>query len=254
MYTFISDLDSTLVYLHTDSVKDVIPVEKIDENKFTYMTRKAKQMMDELLKSEGFNFIPCSIRSKELVQRISFIKEYHPKYMICDNGATLYVDEKKDENYEKYLIESNIVNFDDVKKFRKILEKIVPDETRFYDHEEYFLEIVFNSIDTANRYLPLLINKINDKNYIYKLDKRKFYIIHKRLGKEVAVRYLKNNYNLGYLITSGDTFVDEEFVKLGDTILIPNHANFSIENEIRTKENGILACEEIIERIHHVKL
>lgn len=250
MINFISDLDQTLIYskrninIDKDQVKCV---EYINEKSITYMTNTAYQNFNSLIQNPEFNFIPCTLRDFNLAMRISFINNHLPKFMICDNGGRIYINGKEDLNYRKKI--EQIIDNELLMKYKKEIEKIITDGYVKYNNQS-FLTCIFTSKETAEIQKKEIINNIIDTTLVsYELQNRKLYIIPKKLDKVNAVQYLIQEYNIQNLITSGDGKVDEKFTSLGQQILLPKHAVFSNILEVRTNYDGILAGEEIINKL-----
>ena len=243
MISFVSDLDKTIIYSKNNTEKCV---EYKEGKELTYMTLDAYNNFLELRKS--INFIPCTLRDYEQTTRISFIKDNMPKFMICDNGASIYIDGRKNEEYNKY-IKENIVDKkivkEEIKKIKTIIKQNKIIVKRVRSNDNFFFLIIFYNSEYANQRFNIFKKSASDYFDLH-LQGRKLYFMPKKLDKTIALKHLIDKYNLGYVITSGDSSVDENFVKLGDKIILPKHAVFKNENALLTQNNGIKAGEEII--------
>ena len=209
------------------------------------MTQKASDTLDRLVSAPNFQFIPCTLRSFEQTMRVEFLKKNMPKYMICDDGASIYIDGVLDEDYQKYLNEHNILKTEMVSEVKKILE----DATQTYvkDNRMSFLVVMYPSHETAIIQVGYVKSLMNDYPVMVERQGRKVYVIPFGLGKEVAVQYLKDVHHIEPTFTSGDGFVDENFVKMGINPLVPGHAVFECENKMKT--TGIMAGERILQEV-----
>lgn len=248
MITFISDLDQTLIYSKRNINIDknyATCVEYINDKSITYMTTSAYKKFNSLLKNDNFLFIPCTLRDYSQTMRISFIQKYCPKYMICDNGARIYVNGVEDSIYRKIIEE--IIDIKLLVEMKNNIEKIINGYVKFDNNS--FLTCIFENNEIAKEQLNEVLKEVNLEKFTYDLQNRKLYIIPKGLDKAVAVKYLIDNYNLSNIITSGDGKVDEQFTKLGQKILLPNNAVFHHLGEHRMNYDDILGGEEIIDNL-----
>lgn len=250
---FISDLDKTIIY--SKKGENSVCVEHKGEKEVTHMTFNAKMMFDELLSDANFCFIPCTLRSVEQTKRIDFIKNRKMRYMICDNGASIYVDEKLDEEWDSIL--SAIIDKKEVALCAMALQNYsIKNMIPIYmikSNRDYFISIIFHNKEEHDEYIDELLNLIKNSPVHFKVFKqeKKTYLVPVGLNKDVAVAFLKKKYQLENIITSGDSSVDDMFVELGDKKIIPSHATFTLIDAIITKESGIRAGEEIIKFIQN---
>ena len=94
-FYFISDLDRTLIYSKRaiqesdpEYCKNLIPIEYKDGRVISYMNKNAYDKLQKLIQYEKFKFLPCTMRTLQQTQRISFIKDV--KYYFTDGGINLY--------------------------------------------------------------------------------------------------------------------------------------------------------------------
>lgn len=251
-FYFISDLDKTLIF--TENEKHIC-VEYNNNKPVTYMTKKALDLLLNLTNKENFIFIPCTLRSYELVTRINFINNKIPKYMICDNGARIYVDGKLDKEYDEFMkLKENeeklntIINL--IKNYNSIKKATIA------TNDNAFVNVIFDKKEDSFVFYKELLKskeKIESLDFTITNQGRKTYIIPKNISKEMAVIYLKFKYlhkdRNKKIITAGDSLIDRDFVSLGKYRFIPAHAEFNLEHVYKTKFNNILAGEEILQKI-----
>lgn len=242
---FISDLDKTLIYSRQ---KNAICVEKKENKEITYVTLKAKNILDKLLKLPNFYFIPCTLRSIEQTMRVDFIRNNNLKYIICDNGASIYVNGTLDNNWDNFIdkILDREKVFNISKKMNKYVEKNNIPIYMIKTNRNAFISIIFFNKEDSDLYIDKLLQFIDDDFDIFRQDK-KTYIVPKKLNKKIALEYLKNQYHIKDIVTSGDSNVDNKFVELGDIQIIPKHSVFKTDNAIITQKEGIEAGEEILQ-------
>lgn len=249
MISMFSDLDKTLVFSHNE--QHCCVERKEDGTKLTYMTRPAKEHLDALIaEPEKFQLIPCTLRSLEQTERISFTGQC--RFKICDNGGSIYIDGHRLAEWDN--IVSKHINKEDVAKKRTLicsmLEKWGLSKYKVKTNGDCFINVIFNSLADSDRYAEKIARMIDSSLYVYHNQGRKIYFMPHWLNKKKAVDYLIKEFELkgdnNMIITSGDSSVDTEFITLGDVMIIPEHATFENRHAIRTKQSGIYAGEEII--------
>lgn len=244
MKYFVSDLDKTLIY-SKQNINDLICVEVKEREKITYMTNKAYIHLIKLLNNYKIQFIPCTLRSFEQTIRIKFIKEKMPKYMICDNGRSIYINGILDDIWEN-IMKEKINENDIINLYNNLINHIKKNNlinVKIKENRNSFITLIFD--DEKNVLVNDFLPYINDLYNVFNIG-RKVYIIPKIIDKSFALKYLIDNYGFNEIITSGDSEVDFKFVNLGTTKIIPKHAKFKINNSIITKNDNVLAGEEIL--------
>lgn len=244
MLTFISDLDNTLIY----SRQKGVCVEWLDEKELTYMTANAKRMFQALLKEQNFLFIPCTARSYKQATRVEFVQ--HLPYLICDMGGSIYVHGRLDEEWERIQQEKGCRNPSAINAEKIWLQKYlhIPYQ-KIHTNRELFFVVAFANKELASQAWEQIKGR-SGFHFQYHLQGRKLYCTPTGLDKARAVEYLKKNYDLGEIYTSGDSFFDEDFTELGVSLL-PAHAEFA-HGGFRTVHTGILAGEEIVKKLYRL--
>lgn len=245
---FFTDLDSTIIY---SKYPEEVCIEHKDDKEITYITKKADKILNQLFTNENFCFIPCTLRSYEQTMRVDFIRNHKLKYIICDNGATIYINGKLDVAWDAYMrsqIDRRKI-FSLFNTIRKYINENNIEISSLKTNKVFFISINFIDEKSLKKYSKGIEN-IVDKN-IYNICKqgKKLYIIPKNLNKSNAVNYLKNRFRMKNIITSGDSIVDTDFVKLGDIQIVPKHAIFRTKQSYVTTKKGIQAGEEILEKV-----
>lgn len=242
---FITDLDRTIIHSKNRGYK---VVEKIGEKEITYMTEKSYLDFLKLLKNKNFNFIPCTMRNLKQTLRVDFIKNYNPKFIICSNGAEIYIDGKLDEFWDKRMkvIKSN----DEVIREIEYIESLNLNYKEIRNIEGFYITIKANNEEEAEKIALLLKDNFKKSIRIIQIG-IKVFLIDERINKVNAVDYLIENYNIENLFTAGDSEVDKEFTKRGKALL-PNHSSFKHNSAFITKKTGIYSTEEIIEYLNGI--
>lgn len=241
MYLF-SDLDKTLIFAGYPEEKCV---EQYQERNITFMTEKAHTLLEEVLNS--LTFIPCTMRSLTQTNRIYFIRDYKPKYMICTNGAEIFIDGKLDTNWEKLMRER--ISEEKTLEIQKLIDSLGLDLIENRNVNGFYLALKFktNKLDNEMK----IISEILPDDYVIQQDKIKIFVLPKTINKAFAITYLKDTYlDKKEILVAGDSNADEAMTKLDYvTAFIPAHATFKNEKAIRTKLDGITSTEELLTNI-----
>ena len=244
MNYFVTDLDKTIIYPGYPEYKCV---ENKDGKPYTFMTEKAFEMLNEIL--EKAVFVPCTMRTIQQVDRIGFITSYKPKFMICVNGAEIYIDGKLDTKWDTYI--RSKFKKDEVKLLCKKLKSLALklEIKEIFNMANFYTYITFESIDKANLAFKE-VKRICPSDYTVVVQEHKIFMIKECLNKAYALDYLKEKYNFEKIYASGDSYYDKMFTER-DYVksILPKHADFTIPNSLVTKEKGIKAGEEILEYV-----
>lgn len=245
MITFISDLDSTLIY---SQASNALCVEKIEDREISYMTPKAYSHIQKLLTESNFQLIPCTARSYEQTMRISFLKQYQPSYMICDLGASIYRNGVKDLTWEKELLSKKILCPQKISDFQSKVSSVakVAYCRKIVSNNDYFLVFCFHNAEDAFNFYNHLQTYYKEEGLSFSISGRKIYCCPERLDKVLAVNHLQETMQPGITITSGDSLLDFNFNQRGDLALLPGHAEFLIPHGFYSKSCGIEAGEDIL--------
>ena len=243
MFTFISDLDHTLVYSHQ---KDGVCVEFLNGCELTYMTPATRAIFYELLKQDDFLFIPYTARNYSQASRIEFIRNL--PYMICDLGGSVYVNGEPDPVWISILKERRYCNPVAIEGEKNWIQQYfeIP-YIKQHCNQDLFFVLVFKNTEEAWQAWNRLKKRTNP-DIRYYLQGRKVYCVPTGLDKLNAVQYLIEQYHLKNVHTSGDSFFDKKFTEIG-TALLPAHASITHNTEYRTKATGMQAGEELIKQI-----
>ena len=243
----ISDLDKTLIYSDKEKKlkgeKDYLCVEYKDNSPLSYMTRQAYDYLFEL--NKYIEFIPCTARSLEQLNRISFLKELNLKYIICFNGCEIYKDNKLDLEYDKMI--NKLIDKNKNISLLKLYSKKYP-KLRIRSFNDYYLEIRLNDISQKDDILVNLKQNSLLIDYDIFCVSTKIYLIPKIVNKQMAIDYLKTKETFGKVYALGDSEIDKSFIHNSDYGFVPSHYTFSIDkdNIYKSPYIGILGGEDIL--------
>lgn len=240
---FISDLDKTLIYT---SPSDVC-VEFKDKRPISYMTRNGFDLLKEVLNK--CIFIPCTMRSFSQTMRIIFIKEYKPKFIICQNGASIYIDNKIDLKWDKYM--KQFINIHELELMKKRIELLNMPLNRIKIIEGMSIEMKFDNPSLCIGFIKLIKTQLLDGyRIIGARGSRKISIFNNRINKKYAVEYLKNKYNFENIFVAGDSLADKEFTRIKDSYsFLPGQALFTNNNGYKSKYSYIESVEDILSKL-----
>lgn len=241
-----TDLDSTLVYSREYS--HVCVEHKEDGTPVTYMTQEARMKICSLMERDDVLLIPCTSRSFEQTKRIFFTMDGKLPVMICDGGFSIYRNGILDKEWDAII--RRIVNTNKVNSLCSYMENYAKSHDIPYKvigtKKDSFINIIFKSAEDKEKFASSF-KKIAGDDYWFSEESKKLYILPKHFGKELAVFYIMQQYVDESSIGIGDSNIDKGFVEICKTSIVPNHAKFSTDKEIRTKDSGIKAGEEILD-------
>lgn len=236
---FITDLDRTIIHSKNPQFTCV---EKYGERDITFMTDKSIKLINDLLARKDFVFIPCTMRKYHQTMRINFIDKYKPRYMICENGAQIYIDGELDKEWESRM--SKIVDFTSIKKDVEKIKSLGYNFRDVLDIDGYYIAISFHNESDANEAYEDIASMFKAPFSTIQVG-RKMFVIHEKIDKMYAVEYLVKKLGIEKFITSGDSEADKMFTTLGDAIL-PRHATFRHFEAAVTGKYGIYSTEDIL--------
>ena len=237
---FITDLDRTIIHSKN---KGFLCVEKNEEKEITYMTEYSYDKLQYLLSKKEFKFVPCTMRNITQTLRVEFIREYDPKIIICTNGAQIYIDGKLDEEWDR--IVKSKVDLNEVENEIDYIKKLDIKCEEIRNIEGFYITVKFEDTQSAKIGYEIISDKYKEYRKVLLIGVKVF-VIHESIDKINAVDYVIDKFSMENIVTAGDTDVDCEFTKRGISIL-PKHSSFKHNKSIITRENGILATDEIVD-------
>lgn len=268
MMIFASDLDRTLIYsnkfvsiLPEHIKKNIRLVERIEDEKISFMTEKAIHILKKL--SKEMIFIPVTTRTIAQYKRIDIFKEIAPKYAIVSNGGNLIVNGEVDHEWNRLIhnqikreclpVEDVLLKFKEIETEEWVLRKRRADDLFSYcivDREK-------TPIDLLNTFIDWL----KERNWKVSLQGRKLYFVPHCVCKGAAIEYIKDRENINFVAASGDSLLDIPMLEMADYGIAPKHGEiYKIYGENKdigdieyTKKEGIFAAEEILEKMIHIR-
>lgn len=278
-FYFISDIDRTLIYSkraiqEADSkyCKNLIPIEYKDGKVISYMNKNAYNKLQKLMEYDDFKFLPCTMRTLQQVQRISFFKDV--KYFFADGGINLYKKETPCFSYGKELLSifhrhsynhgyswaqeiedvyCDLTNELDIAEEKTNRHYILPEtqlETlTFFDlHCPDILtnknhnELAEDDMDVLRKFSDILA-PYHINGYI---SGRKLYIFPDFLQKDCIFAFVENRLNG---VVAGDSAFDLPLLctgnKMGLEPIVPKHGEIEGDLPI-TKSSGPAAADDIL--------
>ena len=206
-----TDIDDTLIHSKRKikDTSDYIVVEELNKKPQSFMSKYNYNTFLRI--NEEIPVIPVTTRNYNQYKRLDFLSEQG--FAIIDNGATILVDGKPDKKWANYINLS--YEKEDLIELENKLKKDHNIKIRNYDG--------FYLVINKNKNLPAL----EFSGYTTYYTERKIYIVPNKINKESAVSYLIENYFKEYtIVTSGDSSMDTEFVKLGNHQLMKKGNTF----------------------------
>lgn len=248
----ITDLDKTIVYSRETS--HICIERKDDGTPVTYMTRKAVELIEKLMKMQSFLFIPCTLRSFEQTKRISFTHDGILPIIICDNGFSIYrhgrIDEEWDGIIRKKIDTASVLELHSQIADFAYHNKISLNYLK--NNRQSFISVIFHTVKDADMYSDAIISLADKKLFRTEQQGRKVYIIPNALDKAEAVKYIINSMPSDETITAGDSMVDFKFTELGNHIILPRHSEFLHKRASVTQRSGIYAGEDILSNVWEI--
>lgn len=241
-FYFISDLDRTLIYSKRaiqesdpEYCKNLIPIEYKDGRVISYMNKDAYDKLQKLMQYEEFKFLPCTMRTLQQIQRISFIKDV--KYYFADGGINLYKKGNLCTSYgERLLSLFHHYSYDNGYSWAKEIEEVYFELTQKLGISD--LEI--------NRHFILPDTTLETYHINGCISGRKFYVFPDFLQKNCIFAFTG-----GLLcgVVAGDSIFDASLLSMGNEKglepIVPKHGEILGSLAI-TKRSGPAAADDIL--------
>lgn len=250
---FFSDLDKTLLMSGFPNEKCVEYKTIFQYNdqkvrkKITYMTEKAYEGMQEVLKR--VLFIPTTMRNLEQTKRIEWIQEYNPKYIICSNGCEIYADGELDEEWNEIVREQISYKLVEEANDRgNYIENLDIVECRNVNGFYFVWKLKEDITEEQKKILNFFI----PNGFRIQIDGKKAFFLQESFHKAKAIEFLLQKYKLeGEIFVAGDSEADREMLELPYVhSLLPRHSKLELNKEVFVTEHEYLkASEDIIKKI-----
>lgn len=278
-FYFISDLNRTLIYSKRaiqesdpEYCKNLIPIEYKDGRVISYMNKNAYDKLQKLIQYEEFKFLPCTMRTLQQTQRISFIKDV--KYYFTDGGINLYKKGNLCTSYgERLLSIFHHYSYDNGYSWAKEIEEVYFELTQKLGISDLEINRHFILPDTTLETLAFFdlrcpeILLTNDTKNMTKEDMitletvvdilenyhingcisgRKFYVFPDFLQKNCIFAFTGG---LLYGVVAGDSIFDTPLLSMGNEKglipIAPKHGKISGNLPI-TERSGPAAADDIL--------
>ena len=262
---FASDLDQTLIYsyrsiMSKEIIPQIRPVEWLDDRFISYMTPSALSKLREI--SQQAFFVPVTTRTKLQYQRINFRGyDIMPQYAVTSNGGTIFYRGREDEDWAQRVFKGRdncLAGPDVIKKFEEVAHHswVIAESGKWADNLFYYCLIEREKIPLAE----LAAFKIwaSENRWELSVQGRKLYLVPRNINKNAAVRYIKDQENINYVVAAGDSLLDLEMLKVAELAIAPSHGELyalysqgllGLERINFTQNHGIGAAEEILDRV-----
>ncbi|MBB5179717.1 hydroxymethylpyrimidine pyrophosphatase-like HAD family hydrolase [Planomicrobium koreense] len=264
---FASDLDQTLIYSRRSMGLDVSEaelreVERFEGNPQSFMTEKSQQALWEL--SESAFFLPVTTRTQAQYERVTgiFKDGDAPRFAVVSNGAVILENGQPIKEWSEKLRQQCTSD-------KTVIEELMP------KIEQHFSEDWVLRVRQADNWFVYLIvdrerfpeEKLGEFTKIFReigwdmsLQGRKLYFMPVSITKAGAMEYVKERVNASFVAAAGDSLLDHCLLESADLGLFAAHgeavkSSIAISSHIEvTRQSGIRAGEEILERIAKVVL
>lgn len=246
------DLDSTLIYSVRSAQTDVstlVPVERYKGNWIAYMTPRAVDLLDELIKVDGF--VPTTTRTVDQFQRINF--SHKPKWAITCNGAVILKNGEEVRGWTRHV---NAGLPRDRHKMFRLLGRVADAHgwTNRVVRDSFFYMVLPVDVDAQQRDdVHAMVRGLDSEEWVTSIQSRKIYLLPRNVDKAVAMREVVSLSGGTTSIASGDSRLDLRMMLEADYALRPSHGELWLEEGetlqrkiVATSHSGALAAEEIL--------
>lgn len=265
MILFTSDLDRTLIYSNNMLEKypvegDCLPIEYKGDRIISNMTMRAIELLKEI--DDKHLFIPVTTRAIYQYERIDlFQQDIQPKYAITSNGGTIFVNGKKDVEWDQInrnrIAETAVSNED----MRKVFAEI---EHKQWMLKEFYIDDLFFMFHVDQTKMPMDEWQAFEEN-LYRigwrafLQGRKLYLLPIQLEKAAAINYIKQDLAVDFHVAAGDSLMDYAMLKEADIGYSPFHGElyqqYREDPYIRWIDRyGASSAEDILVKILQLKV
>ena len=216
MTIFASDLDNTLIFSYKKKFQHGICVEQKDGKALSYMTPRAYQQLQDIVKQ--MFFLPVTTRSEEQYRRIRLLKAGDPSYALVSNGGTLLVNGKVDALWRQQTL-AQIENCrEDLERALEVLQQdpFVTTPGRLVD--EVF---VFAKTSHFARTAASLTSTLNLQRVKIERHGEKLYVLPLVLSKGNALQRFCKRLQREVVVAAGDSIFDLSMLLVADVAIAP---------------------------------
>lgn len=256
---FASDLDRTLIYsskfIEGVDANELVCVEYKGNKPISYMLKSAtdKLVALSLNKSHNLIFIPTTTRSVSEFRRLNILNNI--EYVITSNGGTILYRGEPLKEWE------DLVD-DKIKKHRALFDSIIAvvNTKRFVSQacikvDNKFLLFKTNDKEACRVWLE---NVLDAQLWGFIIHGSKVRIIPKGLTKESAITFLAERLHQSYIVSAGDSKLDEGMLRVANECIIPKCSGIFKCSNIQecnpiVVSGGLKATNEILDYILSLK-
>jgi hypothetical protein len=253
-----SDLDRTLVYSERSLLeygwppdRKLIPVEFRNGKPAGYMSEQAYKILVNLCRH--CLLVPVTARTTEQYNRFTIFQgPLRPRYAITANGAEVLYMGKPLKDWAEII--SRQLKYESASKIELLLEiekEGIKLNGQLKQAEDFFFYYILETYPSAS-VLDALGVLAKTQGWRISLQGRKLYFVPLAINKGAALKFVSSCTNKELLAGAGDSTFDWDFLQYCSHRFVPNHgilASVSISSRLElTKQKGILAGEEILER------
>lgn len=259
---FASDLDQTLIYSRRSmglgvSEAELREVERFEGNPQSFMTQKSQQALWEL--SESAFFLPVTTRTQAQYERVTgiFKDGEVPRFAVISNGAVILENGQPIKEWSDGLRQQCITD-------KTVIEELLPKIAQHFSEdwvlrvrqaEDWFVYLIVDRERFPDEKLGEYTQIFREIGWDMSLQGRKLYFMPVSITKAGAMEYVKKRINAKFVAAAGDSLLDHCLLESADFGLFAAHGE-AVKNSIPmsahievTKQSGIRAGEEIVERI-----
>jgi len=262
MKMFASDLDRTLIYsqraleaLQTPLTEKMMPVERREEKEVSFMTKESFFLLQEIAKK--CLFVPVTTRTYEQYKRVFiFEKEIPVAYNVTNNGSHIYYQGELITEWKTRVLSRLEEECIQKERLLKQLEKFdIKGTLKIADHL-FFYYILHQPLLGEEKHR--LIEMAEAVGWKVSLQGKKLYFMPVPICKGEAIQYIQKREGITTVFGAGDSTLDEPFLAVCDSFLIPRHGELALHwksgtsHDDVTKNNGAYAGEEIIQHVYRL--
>lgn len=258
---FASDLDRTLIYsarafwLATpdESAPRIVVSEVYQGAPLSYMTRAAERLLLEL--SSTTTFVPVTTRTVAQYSRVQLPGPV-PRYAVTTNGGTILIDGAADAAWSSTLKARLDETAAPLAEVRAMLEDPAAGSwiLRVHTAEELFTYAIIDRDAMPAEWIAALHERCLALGWTVSVQGRKLYCVPQPVNKSAAVAEVRRRLGGPTVLAAGDSLLDQRMLEEADVAFRPAHgelheADFASANLTVTDSAGILAGQELLERI-----
>jgi hypothetical protein len=258
---FASDLDRTLIYsarafwltMPDVEAPRIVVSEVYQGAPLSYMTRAAERLLLDLTASSSF--VPVTTRTVAQYSRVRLPGPV-PHFAVTTNGGTILVDGAADAAWSSLLTARLDETAAPLPEVRSMLED--PSAAtwilRVHTAEDLFVYAIIDRDAMPAEWIAELHERCLAAGWTVSVQGRKLYCVPQPVNKSSAVAEVRRRLGDPTVLAAGDSLLDARMLEEADIAFRPAHgelheAEFARENLTVTTAAGILAGEELLERV-----